>query len=122
MTATVSLDPSGDPSGRSDLQNLLNAISAIPPGSITIAPAGFANTPSGPQRKTILISQPASGGTYNYTMTWPHPSSGSNSAPKILWAGGSAPTMSTGQGATDLYELTTLDGATWVGRAVQNVS
>lgn len=30
--------------------------------------------------------------------------------------------MSTGAGAVDLYELTTLDGITWVGRATQNVS
>lgn len=35
----------------------------------------------------VTFAQPASGGTYSYTVTWPA---------AIKWAGGSAPTMPTG--------------------------
>lgn len=86
----------------------------------TIAPAGFANTASGPQRKTILIQQAASGGPF--TVTWPHPGSGTNASPKVVWAAGSAPTMTATANALDMYELSSIDGATWIGRATQNVS
>ena len=73
-----------------------------------------------PQRKTIILTQAASGGPY--TVTWPHPGSPTISNPTVLWAGGTAPVMSTGAGAVDVYDLETLDGTTWYGRATQNVS
>ena len=76
----------------------------------------------GPQRKIFRISQPSTGGTYTYTVTWPHTGSPSITSPTVQWAGGTAPVMTTGAGATDLYELVTLDGITWTGRATQNVS
>jgi hypothetical protein len=77
---------------------------------------------AGAQRKTILISQPATGGTYTYTVTWPHTATPSLTNPTVLWPGGTPPVMTTGAGATDLYDLSTLDGITWVGRATQHVS
>lgn len=73
-----------------------------------------------PRRITIIYTQAASGGPY--TVTWPHSGSPSDLSPTVLWAGGSAPTMSTGAGAVDVYDLETVNGATWIGRATQNVS
>jgi hypothetical protein len=73
-----------------------------------------------PQRFTAIITQAASGGPY--TVTWPHNASPTNASPTVKWAGGSAPAMSAGAGAVDVYDLQTLDGATWYGRATQNVS
>ena len=70
----------------------------------------------GAQRKTFIISQPATGGTYNYTVTWPQNTGGATLAnPTVNWPGGVAPTQSTGPGATDWYELVTIDGANWYG-------
>ncbi|HEY1673353.1 MAG TPA: hypothetical protein VGG50_11605 [Streptosporangiaceae bacterium] len=80
----------------------------------------FTTTQPGPQRKTLIITQAASGGPY--TVTWPHTGSPTASAPTVKWAAGVAPTMSVGASAADMYELSTLDGITWVGRATQNVS
>jgi hypothetical protein len=74
----------------------------------------------GCQRKTFRAKQAASGGPY--TLTWPHNASPGLTTPTVLWAGGSAPVMSTGAGAVDVYNLTTFDGITWYGMAVQNVS
>jgi collagen type VII alpha len=74
----------------------------------------------GPQRKTLKLSQAASGGPF--TVTWPHAGSPTGALPTVLWAGGTAPTMSTGASAIDYYDLETLDGITWVGKAIQNVS
>lgn len=74
----------------------------------------------GPQRKTFVIKQAASGGPY--TVTWPKPGSPTTSAPAVYWAGGTAPTMTATANATDMYELSTTDGVRWYGRATQNVS
>jgi len=82
------------------------------PGSVECAPA--------PQRKTLIIIQAAAGGPY--TVTWPHAASPTAADPTVLWAGGTAPTMSTGASAVDVYELRTYNGATWYGNAIQNVS
>lgn len=80
----------------------------------------FQNTTAGPQRKTIVITQAAAGGPF--TVTWPHNASPTTTAPKVTWAGGTAPVMTATAGATDVYYLETIDGATWYGRAAQNVS
>jgi hypothetical protein len=72
------------------------------------------------QRKTVLIRQASVGGPF--TVTWPHNGAPTTAAPTVNWAGGTAPTMSAGAGALDVYELVTYDGATWIGKATQNVS
>lgn len=72
-----------------------------------------------PQRITIIITQASGGG---FTVTWPHTGSPSTSSPTVKWPGGTAPTMSAGANAVDVYKLETYDGATWFGQAVQNVS
>ena len=90
-------------------------------GSITInLNAGGAAAMGGAQRKTIVIKQAASGGPY--TVTWPNTGSPTVSSCSVVWAGGTAPTMSTGASAVDVYHLETYDGATWYGTATQNVS
>lgn len=87
-------------------------------GNATVAFDTFF-TVAAPQRKTIIIAQPSSGGTYNYTVTWPNPGSPSLSNPIIYWPGGVPPVQSAGLGATDLYELATADGIHWYGAAFQ---
>ena len=89
--------------------------------TMNLTPTGQNETFPGPQRKTIVLSQPLTGGTYNYTVTWPQPGSVSTSAPAVYWAGGpgASPTMSTGAGATDVYKLDTYDGVSWYGQAIQ---
>lgn len=77
---------------------------------------------AGPAEKVIVMSQPATGGTYTYTITWPKPGSPTLSSPAIYWPGGTAPTMSTGAGATDVYVLRTTDGIHWYGQALQAMS
>jgi hypothetical protein len=72
-----------------------------------------------PQRKTIVITQGQAGG---FTVSWPHTSSPTPASPTVLWPGGTAPRMTSAAGAIDVYKLETLDGATWYGQAVQNVS
>lgn len=55
------------------------------------------------------ITQDSGGGAY--TVTWPA---------AVIWGGGSAPTMSTGNGAEDIYVLKTWDGGTtWYGDYAQ---
>lgn len=78
------------------------------------------NSYAAPQRKTFLIQQAASGGPY--TVTWPKPGSPTLGSPAVYWAGGTAPTMSTGANAVDKYFLETLDGIHWYGTAAQNLS
>jgi hypothetical protein len=80
---------------------------------------GSAACLASPQRKTIVLKQNAGGG---FTVTWPHAGSPTVSAPTVLWAGGTAPTMTATANAVDVYFLETVDGATWYGRASQNVS
>jgi hypothetical protein len=80
----------------------------------------FTSGLSGPQRKVIVLKQAASGGPY--TVTWPHEGSPTTAKPAVLWAGGAVPTMSAAANAIDVYELRTIDGATWYGNAIQNVS
>jgi hypothetical protein len=87
--------------------------------TISINPGGAACIPA-PQRKTIILKQAAAGGPY--TVTWPHTGSPTISSPTVNWAGGTAPTMTATASATDVYELVTYDGATWIGSAKQNVS
>jgi hypothetical protein len=88
--------------------------------SITVNLNAAGSPPSMPQRKTVIITQAASGGPY--TVTWPHAGSPTTSSPAVYWAGGTAPVMSTGAGAVDVYKLETYDGARWYGQALQNVS
>lgn len=88
--------------------------------TIVLAPAAFlTSTIAGPQRVTIIIKQNATGG---FTVTWPHNLSPTNASPTVNWAGGAAPVMTAAANATDVYDLVTYDGATWYGRATQNVS
>ena len=75
---------------------------------------------AGPQRKTIILSQPSAGGPF--TVTWPHTGAPTLAAPTVVWAGGTPPVMSPGANATDMYELSTTDGLTWYGRATQGMS
>jgi hypothetical protein len=81
---------------------------------------GSAPVVAGPQRKTFILTQAASGGPY--TVTWPHPGSPSITSPAVLWPGGAAPVMSAGAGAVDVYDLQTIDGVSWYGTAAQDVS
>ena len=57
-----------------------------------------------------------------FTVTWQHNASPSVTAPTILWAGGTAPTMTATASAVDVYKLETPDGITWYGQAIQHVS
>ena len=68
-----------------------------------------------PQRKTFWVFQPSSGGTYNYTASWPSTGSPNLNSPNIVWDGGNAPIMPTGISAWLRAELATLDGITWYG-------
>jgi hypothetical protein len=90
-------------------------------GSITVNlnPGGSA-TLGGAQRKVVVIKQAAVGGPF--TVTWPNNGAPTVTNCSVVWAGGVAPTMSAGASAVDVYYLDTYDGATWYGRAVQNVS
>lgn len=83
--------------------------------SMTVA---FQNNRGGAQRKTVFIKQNA---TTAYTVTWPKNSTPTLASPTILWAGGTAPTMTATLGRTDMYEFTTADGLTWFGKATQNM-
>ena len=86
--------------------------------TINLAPTGQGAVAPCPQRKTLVITQAASGGPY--TVTWPQPGSPSVSSPAIYWAGGgSAPVMSTAASAVDVYKLESYDGVHWYGTAIQ---
>lgn len=87
--------------------------------TINLNPGGAA-TLGAAQHKVLIIKQAASGGPY--TVTWPHTGSPTTTSCTVKWAGGTAPTMSTGAGAEDVYDLDTYDGATWYGSAKQNMS
>jgi hypothetical protein len=80
--------------------------------SITVAFQG--SFLSGPQRKTVIITQAASGGPY--TVTWPSPGSPTLSSPAVIFPGG-PPAMSTTPGAVDVITLVTTDGIRWYGTA-----
>lgn len=80
--------------------------------TVSLTPVAVA---AGPQRKTIILQQAASGGPY--TVTWPK-----SGGAIVKWAGGVAPTMSPGASAIDVYQLTTLDGVNWYGVAYQAMS
>jgi len=54
------------------------------------------------QSLTVLLKQDDTG---NRTATWD----------SALWAGGSAPTLSTGAGAIDVLVFICIDGANWMG-------
>lgn len=90
-------------------------------GNLTISlnPSG-ASALGSAQRKTIIIHQAASGGPY--TVTWPHPGSPTVTNCTVLWAAGSAPAMSAGASAVDVYHLVTYNGVTWYGTAEQAFS
>lgn len=94
--------------------------SATLSANITISIGGGTAGLAGPQRKTIIIKQAAAGGPF--TVTWPHAGSPTTSSPTVLWAGGTAPTMTSTANAVDVYKLETVNGATWYGQAIQNVS
>lgn len=87
--------------------------------TVNLAPSGQPCL-AAPQRKTLVLTQAASGGPF--TVTWPKPGSPTTAAPAIYWAGGTAPTMSAGAGVTDVYDLETFDGIHWYAQARQNVS
>ncbi len=87
--------------------------------TVNLNPGGSAAMGSA-QRKTIVVTQAASGGPF--TVTWPNPGSPTVTNCAVKWAGGTAPTMSTGAGAVDVYELITYNGAVWYGIAYQAMS
>jgi hypothetical protein len=89
--------------------------------TVGLGAQGTKGSAPGPQRKTVILTQAASG-TGPFTVTWPHNTSPTPLLPTVKWAGGTAPVMSTGARAVDVYDLKTLDGATWYGTATQNVS
>jgi hypothetical protein len=67
----------------------------------------------GPQRKTFIITQAASGGPY--TVSWPSNSHPTTSSPTVVWLSGVTPVMPTAAKALMVVELTTIDGETWYG-------
>lgn len=88
--------------------------------NVTVSLIGYlSGCSAGPQRKTIIIKQNSAG---SKTVTWPHNASPTLALPTVLWAGGTPPTMTAAANAVDVYDLETLDGITWYGRATQNVS
>ncbi|HEV2373310.1 MAG TPA: glycosyl hydrolase family 28-related protein [Streptosporangiaceae bacterium] len=78
-------------------------------GDMSVAPGQGGGSVKGPQRKNIIITQAASGG---FTVTWP---------PSVKWPGATAPVMTSRANAVDMYELFTMDGLTWYGRATQDL-
>jgi hypothetical protein len=86
-------------------------------GNITIDmnPGGAAALASG-QRKVIVLKQPTTGGTYDYTVAWPVNATPTVTACTVVWQSNAAPVQPIGQGATAIYVLDTYDGATWYGR------
>jgi hypothetical protein len=94
--------------------------SATLSANITMSLASGSALNGMPQRKLVVLKQAAAGGPF--TVTWPHAGSPTVSAPTVLWAGGTAPTMTATANAVDVYKLDTVDGATWYGTAAQNVS
>lgn len=82
----------------------------------TVSLTGFSPNVAGPQRKTILIQQAASGGPY--TVTWPTTGSPTTSSPNVVWASGTAPVQTTVASGINIYNLITFDGATWYGQAL----
>jgi hypothetical protein len=101
---------------------------AIPPvlsANITIGlgGSGGAGSVPAPQRKTIILKQASSGTPgFPFKVTWPRNPSPTTLAPTVLWPGGTAPVMTGAANAVDMYLLETLDGATWYGRAMQNMA
>ena len=91
--------------------------------TIKLGGSGGAGSVPAPQRKTILLKQARSGTAgFPFTVTWPRNPSPTTLAPTVLWAGGTAPVMTPAANAVDMYVLETLDGATWYGRAMQNMA
>jgi len=86
--------------------------------TVNLNPGGAAALASA-QRKTLFVSQPATGGVYNYTVAWPQPADPTVTDCAVYWPGGVAPVQSTGAGATDMIELFTYNGAAWYGVAHQ---
>jgi hypothetical protein len=84
--------------------------------TVNLAPSGQ-NTVAAPQRKTIILTQAASGGPY--TVTWPQPGSPTTATPAVYWPGGVTPVMSPAANAVDVYVLETIDGVRWYGQARQ---
>jgi hypothetical protein len=64
------------------------------------------------QNLTLYISQPSTGGTYNYTVSgWAG----------VTWYGGQAPTITTGMGQTTVLTFQSLNGGqAWYGGIVSN--
>jgi len=73
----------------------------------TISTTGL--IPAGPQRKTLVVKQNPTGG---FTLTWPS---------EFKFPGGTPPTLTPAANAVDVYEMSTIDGATWYVNAVQDV-
>lgn len=80
--------------------------------NLTVA---FTNNVAGPARKTIRITQAASGGPW--TVTWPSNATPTLASPLVVWTGG-APVQSTAASVADLYALTTMDGLKWYGSRI----
>jgi hypothetical protein len=66
----------------------------------------FTNTSGGANGVTLELTQGGSGG---YTVNWP------TTTPNVKWAGGTAPTLSTGVGDIDIIQLISKDGSNWYG-------
>jgi hypothetical protein len=77
----------------------------------------FGQPNAGARELYISITQPNSGGPY--TVTWPSNASPTTASPNVRWAGGTAPQVAQVPGASELYRLVTLDGATFYGSVVQ---
>lgn len=90
-------------------------------GTLTAATTfGFIQNLPGPQVKTFIIKQDATG---SRTLTWPKPASPTVAAPAVYWAGGTTPVVTTTANATDVFQLITADGVRWYGtRLVANAS
>jgi hypothetical protein len=71
-------------------------------GNTTLA---FPAVASGPKTFTVLLKQ---GGSGSYTVTWP----------TMKWVSGSAPTLSTAVGTTDIIQIFTPDGSTFYGEVM----
>jgi hypothetical protein len=89
-------------------------------GTISLfAGSTFTFTPGAPQRIVVRARQAAGS---SFTLKWPSNGAPTASSPSVVWAGGTAPSMTAAHNAVDFYRLETIDGATWVGTPIQNVS
>ena len=99
----------GNTTGANNLDYSAGALKTLTlTGNATLTPT---NAPSGGGTMALQITQD---GTGSRLITW---------AASIRWAGGTAPTLSTGAGDVDLITLITFDGGTtWLGSSALDYS